>query len=80
MKPTNINDAPSNATYWAPQTDDWVECYYRLENGLWYIVNAYWASDVTERPYGRPAKAWNENGFPELIRDVNELILLENFK
>lgn len=79
-KPTNINNAPKDATHWAPETDKWLECYYRLEGGLWYHVNDYWASDVDERPYGLPAQNWKNNGELKLDRPLNDLIPLEQLK
>ena len=79
-KPTNINNAPNNATHWAPETDQWIESYYRLEKGLWYCVNDYWASDVDERPYGRAAKKWSLDGVPLLQRPFNDLTPLSELK
>lgn len=79
-KPTNINNAPKNATHWAPETDRFLEAYYRHENGLWYVVSDYWASDVDERPYGYPAKNWNTGGEPTLKRPSTDLIPLEQLK
>lgn len=79
-KPTDINNAPKDATHWAPETDDWQECYYRFDNGLWYQVNNYWASDVEERPYGHPAKHWKVFGMKELKRPMTDLVAIEKFK
>lgn len=79
-KPTNPTNAPKNATHWAPETDHWLESYYRFENGLWYQVNDYWASDVDERPYGLPAKSWKNDGKEKLERPLSELIKLDKFK
>lgn len=79
-KPTNIEHAPKDATHWAPETNDWLECYYRYENGLWYFVNYYWASDVDERPTGIPAHAWRENGVEDLLRPMTDIIEIGEFK
>ena len=78
--PTNINHAPADATHWAPETDDWLEAYYRHENGLWYCVSDYWASDVDERPYGMPSKSWKNDGQESLKRPLTDLIPLEKLK
>lgn len=78
--PTNISNAPKDATHWAPETDNWLEAYYRLENGLWYHVSDYWASDVDERPWGMPAQNWKNNGSVRLKRPTTDLIPIEELK
>lgn len=79
-KPTNIANAPKDATHWAPETDKYLECYYRLENGLWYHVNDYWASDVDVRSYGLAAQNWKHRGSHVLHRPLTDLIPLEKLK
>lgn len=73
IKP-DLSKGPKDATHWAPETDKYLECWYRLEAGLWYCVNAYWGDDVDERPYGMPAKAWKTIGKPTLDRPTTDLI------
>ena len=76
--PTNIEHMPEGATHWAPETDNWLEGWYRLEDGLWYHVNQYWASDVDERPYGMPADAWKNKGSPVLTRPLWDLVEIKD--
>lgn len=79
-RPTNIKHAPKDATHWAPETDDWLEGYYRYQDGKWYHVNYYWASDVDERPTGLPAQSWKNDGTDTLLRPLTDLVPLEQFK
>ena len=77
--PTNISHMPEGATHWAPETDNWLEAWYRFEDGLWYQVNQYWAYDVAERPYGMPAAGWKGAGVPVLKRPISDLTSVEDF-
>lgn len=76
----NMSHKPEGATHWAAQTDDWLECWYRLENGLWYMITEYWATDIAERPYGMPAKSWKEDGVTELKRPLSDLVNLNEYQ
>lgn len=80
--PTNINNAPKDATHWAPETDQWPECWYRFEDGLWYTLCDYWADAIDEYPWSPPAKNWNtkSKGVLVLKRPLTELIPLEKLK
>lgn len=71
----DISKAPPGATHWAPDSGQFCESWYRQEGDLWFCINDYWASDVTERPYGRPAKQWNDNPV-RIQRPMSDLIEL----
>ena len=77
IKLPKLANAPEGATHWAPDSDGWAESWYRLEDGLWYCINDYWASDIAERPYGMAAKSWKEDGAEKLIRPLEELAKLK---
>lgn len=38
MKP-NWEDAPKDATHWAPETDDYFASWYKIEGSSWSCVN-----------------------------------------
>lgn len=75
----DISKAPPGATHWAPEKDQFAESWYRYEGDEWFCVNDYWASDVTERPYGHAAKKWANDAI-RLKRPMSDLISLDTLK
>lgn len=74
--PYDIDRAPEGATHWAPDTLDYAEAWYRKAPEGWYVVNDYWADDVSERPNGRAAINWNTQVYVDLCRPESDLIRL----
>lgn len=69
----DLTKAPKGATHWAPDTGQWCECWYRLENGKWFVINDYWASDVDRE--GSPAgDSWYNKSADKLVRPMADLV------
>lgn len=82
IKP-DISKAPKGATHWAPDTDQYIGGWYRIEGDIYHFVNGYWASDVEERPHSKASQRWFKGegkNTSDIPRPMTDLIPLEQLK
>lgn len=49
----NWRRAPADATHWGPDSNNYSECWYKKEGGIWWFAKA-WVPSKTWHPMQNP--------------------------